>query len=62
MGKLVLLNATRGPKRELPVHALNLRPVGLEVFADKQGLHVMGSAVNAAEVHGLPVVMVCSAA
>ena len=42
----------------LNINGLDLRPLGLKIYSDAQGLHIMGSTMTANMISGVPVVMV----
>jgi hypothetical protein len=58
MANATLFTAMRGKDDLLVVQVLDLRPLGLDIFSDAQGLHVMGSTLVKNKFHGIPVVMV----
>lgn len=59
MGKVTVLNAIRRASGQLGITAIDLRPLGLVIFKDKDGLHILASTLTKAEFHGVPVAMVC---
>ena len=42
----------------LIINGLDLRPLGLEIYSDAKGLHIMGSTMTTNMISGVPVVMV----
>ena len=61
MGKVTVLAAIRRASGQLGITALDLRPLGLTIFKDKVGLHILGSTLTMAEFHGVPVIVACPA-
>ena len=43
----------------LNVNILDLRPLGLDIFKDDQGLHIMGNTLVKNTFHGVPVILAC---
>lgn len=43
----------------LNVNILDLRPLGLDIFKDDQGLHIMGNILGKNVFHGVPVILAC---
>ena len=52
-----VLSATRGSNNKLVIHRLDLRPFGLDVYADEHGLNVMGNRLSSNEFNGVKVVV-----
>ena len=61
LGKVTLLSAFRKVGDRLDIAVLELRPLGLTIFKDKAGLHILGSTLTMAEFHGVPVIVACPA-
>ena len=57
LAQATLITAVRGAADALSVTVLDLRPVGLEIFLDARGLHVLGSTLTRNAVAGVPVVL-----
>lgn len=57
LGTTTLLNATCGADDALILHKLDLRPLGLDVFADEQGLHLMGNTFTNNNFSNIPVIL-----
>jgi hypothetical protein len=53
----ILLNATCGSDDTLILHKLDLRPLGLDIFADNQGLHLMGNTFTQNTFTNIPVIL-----
>ncbi len=61
MGPATLINATRGANDGLVIHTLDLRALGLNMFADEMGLHLMGNTMVKSVWHNTPVIVVVPA-
>lgn len=53
----VVLSATKGEESFLAVQRLDLRPFGLNIYADEGSLHVMGSTLSKNEFRNVAVVV-----
>ena len=54
----MVCRATSTVNDVLTINRLDLRPLGLKIYSDAQGLHIMGSTMIANKISGVPVVMV----
>lgn len=59
--RTTVLTVSRGDDDALSVLVLDLRPLGLDVFLDAQGLHILGSTLTDSAWVDIPVALVCSA-
>jgi hypothetical protein len=57
LAQTAIFTATRVDNDTVVMLLFDLRPLGLEIFADALGLHVMGSTLTKTQFHGLPVVL-----
>lgn len=55
--KATLLNALVHENGDLVLRKLDLRPLGLNVFSDELGLHVLDSTLTQNHFNGMPVVL-----
>ena len=57
-GEVMVCRAMSTVNDVLTINRLDLRPLGLKIYSDAQGLHIMGSTMTANMISGVPVVMV----
>lgn len=56
-GEAMVCRATPTVNDVLIINGLDLRPLGLDIYSDAQGLHIMGSTMTKNMTSGVPVVM-----